>query len=185
MENIFDIESLIYQYDDGKKLKYLFFWGHRPSSNGSITKSCLSQWFSCDFTIDGFTYHTAEQYMMCQKAKLFNDEDIFKRILQANHPSEFKNLGRLVKGFDQSIWNEHKFQIVVNGNMAKFSQNESLREYLVNTGDRVLVEASPYDKVWGIGLSANEPNIENPHIWKGSNLLGFALMKVRGSLYRR
>lgn len=182
MENVFNIESLISEYDRGKKFKYLFFWGHQPNKDGSITKSCLSQWFSCSFIIDGFTYRTAEQYMMCQKARLFSDEDIFKRILQANHPNEFKNLGRLVKGFNQQVWDKHKFQIVVDGNMAKFSQNENLKEFLLSTEKRVLVEASPYDKVWGIGLSVNESNIENPHIWKGSNLLGFALMKVRENL---
>ncbi|MGN1411975.1 MAG: NADAR family protein [Oscillospiraceae bacterium] len=182
MESCFDIEKLISLYDDNEKLKYLFFWGHRPNKDGSISKTCLSQWFDCSFTIDGFTYHTAEQYMMCQKAKLFDDEDIFKRILQANHPSEFKNLGRLVKNFNPTIWEKHRFQIVVDGNMAKFSQNPDLKEFLISTGDRVLVEASPYDKIWGIGLSANASNIENPHIWKGINLLGFALMKVREQL---
>lgn len=183
MEQYYNIEDLISKYDNGEKLRYLFFWGHKPSSDGTILKTCLSQWFDCYFSVDGFTYNTAEQYMMCQKALLFNDEETFKRILEASHPSEFKNLGRLVKNFNPTIWDKHKFEIVVKGNLAKFSQNPQLNNFLLSTGDKVLVEASPCDKIWGIGLRYNTSNIENPHTWKGLNLLGFALMQVRKELF--
>jgi hypothetical protein len=184
MENSskYNIDRLLAKYNYGDKLKYIFFWGHHPRKDGTVGESCLSQWYDCDFVVDGYIYHTAEQYMMCQKAKLFGDEDTFQRILQANHPNEFKSLGRLVKGFDQTIWDREKFNIVVEGNLAKFEQNESLKKFLLSTGDRILVEASPYDRVWGIGIGANDPDVENPYAWKGNNLLGFALMEVRSRL---
>lgn len=174
-------EMIIEKFNTKEKLKYVFFWGHTQKDN-EITKTCFSQWYPCTFVVDGITYYTAEQYMMAQKALLFQDEDIFHEIMEAKHPKEYKALGRKIRGFDEKVWNEKKGQIVIEGNYAKFSQNESLKEFLLTTGNRVLVEASPYDKVWGIKLAANTPNIENPTIWKGENLLGFALMEVREML---
>ncbi|MDE7226582.1 MAG: NADAR family protein, partial [Ruminococcus sp.] len=153
--------------------------GHRPSADGSITKSCFSQWYDCKFTVDGVEYHTAEQYMMSQKALLFGDFEINKEIMSAKHPNQFKSLGRRISGFNEEIWNNNKTAIVIKGNYAKFSQNPELKKFLINTGNRILVEASPYDKIWGIGMSANNPDIENPYCWKGTNLLGFCLMEVR------
>ena len=117
--------------------------------------------------------------MMAQKALLFNDNEIFNEIMKANHPKEYKELGRKIKNFSDLKWNENKYQIVLKGNIAKFSQNEKLKAFLLNTGIKILVEASPYDKIWGIGLSADQENIENPLTWNGENLLGFALMEVR------
>lgn len=169
-------------FDNNEHLKYIFFWGHHPKKDGSITKSCLSQWFDCTFCIDGITYNTAEQYMMSQKALLFNDMDIYRHIIQAKHPNECKTLGRQVKNFDLQVWQEHQTKIVIDGNLAKFSQNENLKEFLLSTNDRILVEASPYDTIWGIGLSSQTPNIENPYTWRGTNLLGFCLMEVRDRL---
>ncbi|WP_276627963.1 NADAR family protein, partial [Fusobacterium sp.] len=110
---------------------------------------------------------------------LFNDNDIFNKIMNSKHPKEYKELGRKIKNFSDSKWNENKYQIVLKGNIAKFSQNEKLKAFLLNTGTKILVEASPYDKIWGIGLSAEQENIENPLTWNGENLLGFALMEVR------
>lgn len=174
-------EMIIEKYNSKEKLKYIFFWGHTQKGD-EITKSCFSQWYPCSFVADGVTYNTAEQYMMAQKALLFQDEKVFEEIMEAKHPKQYQALGRKVRGFNQKLWDEKKGQIVIDGNYAKFSQNKPLKEFLLTTGDRVLVEASPYDKVWGIKLAQDTPNIENPTIWKGENLLGFALMEVREML---
>lgn len=120
--------------------------------------------------------------MMAEKARLFQDHEIRDRILQATHPGEAKKLGRLVKGFENEQWEAKRFEIVVNGNIAKFSQNPALKNYILGTGKRVLVEASPRDRIWGIGLAANNPKAANPYEWHGLNLLGFALMEVRRNL---
>ena len=150
--------------------------------NICFSEACFSQWYECKFTVDGVEYHTAEQYMMAQKAVLFGDKEVLQKIMSADNPAVYKSLGRQIRNFDEKIWNEHKFQIVVNGNMAKFSQNPELLDFLVKTGDRILVEASPYDRIWGIGKSKDDFDIENPFKWKGENLLGFALMEVRENL---
>ena len=175
-------EIITKKYDSGKKLKYIFFWGHRPSTDGSVTKSCFSQWFNCKFTIDGIQYTTAEQYMMSQKALLFGDTTIYNEIMNASHPDKFKALGRKIKGFKEEIWDNNKTDIVIRGNLAKFSQNKDLKDFLLSSKKSILVEASPYDKIWGIGMSADNENIENPHKWRGKNLLGFCLMEVRDKL---
>jgi len=125
---------------------------------------------------------TAEHHMMYQKAVLFGDSDAAERLLSASNPGEAKAIGREVLGFDQAKWDEHRFEIVVLANVAKFSSDPKLKEFLLYTGDRVLVEASPVDKIWGIGLAEDNPACENPHQWKGTNLLGFALMEVRDQL---
>ena len=137
------------------KDKYIFFWGHNEKNPGEITKKCLSQWYNCLFEVDGITYYTAEQYMMSQKALLFNDNETNLKIMQEKDPKTYKALGRQVKNFDPSIWDKNKFEIVVKGNIAKFSQNEELKKFLLNTNDKILVEASPHDKIWGIGMDEN------------------------------
>lgn len=167
------------QFRRGERLKYVFFWGHKPSADGSITKSCFSQWWSCNFTVDGIEYNTAEQYMMAQKAVLFGDEKIRAEIMSASHPKQYKDLGRKISGFKQDIWDKNCRDIVVKGNVAKFSQNEDLKAFLLNTNTRILVEASPYDKIWGIGMGADDHRCENPTLWNGTNYLGFCLMEVR------
>lgn len=121
--------------------------------------------------------------MMYRKVLLFGDSEAAQRLLSANNPGEAKAIGREVKGFDQASWDAHRFEIVVSGNLAKFSSNPALREFLLNTGNRVLVEASPVDKIWGVGLAEDNPACENPNLWKGANLLGFALMEVRDQLF--
>lgn len=120
--------------------------------------------------------------MMHQKAQLFGDGSAATRLLSASNPGEAKAIGREVKGFEQSLWEQQRFEIVVSGNMAKFNANPELKAFLLGTTDRVLVEASPVDKVWGIGLAEDDPNCSNPGNWKGENLLGFALMEVRARL---
>lgn len=175
------LEQLCQQFRAGKKFKYLFFWGHQSKSQ-IITKSCLSQWYPAQFSIDNIRYGSAEHYMMAEKARLFNDHDTLEKIITAKNPGAVKAFGREVKRFDQNIWNENRFQIVVNGNIAKFTQNSECKQFLLNTQNRILVEASPVDKVWGIGLAETEENIENPLTWRGLNLLGFALMAARSAL---
>ena len=99
-------------HNSGKNLKFIFFWGHHPSKDGSISKSCLSQWYDCEFEADGIKYRTAEQYMMAQKALLFNDKIVFDEIMQASHPKQFKDLGRKVSHFDEKIWSDNCCEIV-------------------------------------------------------------------------
>ena len=125
-----------------------------------------------------------EQFMMEQKAQLFGDEKIRQQILESKQQNEIKKLGRKVQNFNQSLWDQVKYLIVLNGNWYKFSQNKHLKNFLLSTGDAVLVEASPYDAVWGIQLSADAPDASNPMNWQGENLLGFALMEVRDELRR-
>ncbi len=172
-------DMTVKRFNGGERMKYIFFWGHRLSADGSITKSCFSQWFDCRFTVDSVEYSTAEQYMMSQKALLFGDRKIYDEIMKSSHPKQFKDLGRKISGFDEKIWNQHKTDIVIKGNTAKFSQNEDLKYFLLNTNNRILVEASPYDKIWGIGMDSKDIRCENPTLWNGENLLGFCLMEVR------
>lgn len=172
-------------YTRGEPLSFLFFWGHKPSKDGSITKSCFSQWWVAPFESEGITYATAEHWMMAGKAKFFKDLSIAEKILKAKTPAEVKKLGRLVKGFEPTAWNTHKFDIVVKGNLLKFSQHASLQQFLLATGSDILVEASPVDAVWGIGMAADHVEVHDPTKWKGQNLLGYALMKVRDELRNR
>lgn len=176
-EKIDSQEALIREVRAGARVKYLHFWGHRPRPDGSVSASCLSQWWPSPFTVDGVTYATAEHWMMAGKARLFGDEDALARVLAAGHPSQAKNAGRLVRGFDESVWARERFGIVVEGSVHKFAGDAELRGFLLGTGERVLVEASPVDRVWGIGLAAGDPER-----WRGANLLGFALMGARGRL---
>jgi hypothetical protein len=103
-------------------------------------------------------------------------------ILAAEHPAEAKKLGRLVRGFDDAVWEAERYAIVVRGNLAKFGQHEELRRYLLSTAPRILVEASPRDRVWGIGLGGHNEKAQRPSEWRGRNLLGFALTTVRERL---
>ncbi|MGF1426022.1 NADAR family protein [Kitasatospora sp. LaBMicrA B282] len=169
----------------GTRPKYLFFWGHRPQRDGSIGTGSLSQWWPSRFTVDGVDYGSAEHWMMAHKARLFGDAETEARILLARTPAEAKKLGRLVRGFDEERWAAARFDLVVAGNVAKFGQDEALRDYLLGTGTRVLVEASPVDRVWGIGLAAHDPGADDPDRWRGLNLLGFALMAARAELAGR
>ncbi|MFJ9842915.1 NADAR family protein [Kitasatospora sp. NPDC101155] len=166
----------------GARPKWVMFWGHTQRKGGGTLQECLSQWWPGRFTVDGVTYASAEHWMMAGKARMFGDEAIEQRVLKARTPAEAKKLGRLVKGFDDQEWTAGRFELVVEGNVAKFSQDEALRDYLLGTGGRVLVEASPVDRIWGIGLAADDIRAERPLEWRGLNLLGFALMEARARL---
>ncbi|MBB5891157.1 NADAR domain-containing protein [Kutzneria kofuensis] len=176
------VEDLVRAEAAGQRLKYVYFWGHEPRRDGRIGASCLSQWWPAEFTVDGLTFPTAEHYMMHRKALLFGDEDTAARILRARHPNEAKTLGREVRGYDNEVWDANRFDVVVAGNLAKFGQHALLCRYLLGTSDRVLVEASPLDRIWGIGLTADDDRAASPSTWLGANLLGFVLMAVREQL---
>ncbi|GIM97021.1 NADAR family protein [Paractinoplanes toevensis] len=166
----------------GGRVKYLLFWGHRAQRDGSVGAGCLSQWWPVEFTVDGVLFRSAEHYMMWRKAMLFGDEETAGRIVRAGHPRDAKMLGRGVAGFDEPTWVQQRFPIVVEASRHKFGQHADLRAWLLGTGDRVLVEASPTDRIWGIGLPAADPRATDPARWEGLNLLGFALMRARADL---
>jgi ribA/ribD-fused uncharacterized protein len=177
-----DLRQLTAALAEGAEAELLFFWGHRPLADGRVGKSCLSQWYAAPFTVDGERYATAEHWMMAEKARLFGDAAARAKILAAREPGEAKKLGRGVRGFDVARWAEARFEIVVRGNVEKFGQNAELKAFLLGTGDQVLVEASPEDRIWGIGMAADDPRARHPDEWDGENLLGFALMEARARL---
>ena len=178
----YNINDLKDACNAGEKLKYLFFWGHTPSADGQITETCLSQWWPCRFEVGGIEYSCTEQFMMAEKARMFKDEEMLAKIMEASHPKEMKAYGRAVKGFDKDRWDSQCYDIVKRGNLAKFSQNPELLEFLKGTRRRILVEASPRDRIWGIGMGKNNPDALCPLKWRGTNLLGFALTEVRDIL---
>jgi ribA/ribD-fused uncharacterized protein len=148
--------------------EYVFFWG-----------GPFSQWKKADMVIDGVTYNCCEQFMMAEKARFFEDEAHHIAIMSTNSPRIQKKIGRAVVGFDAEEWNEVCRDIVYKANYAKFTQNEDLKEELLATGDKTIVEASPYDTIWGIGMAKDDPDIEDESKWKGTNWLGEAIMDVR------
>ncbi|MEU3826286.1 DUF1768 domain-containing protein [Streptomyces sp. SID486] len=175
-------EALIREVRAGSRIRYLHFWGHRPRPDGRIGAGCLSQWWPSPFVVDGVEYATAEHWMMAGKARLFGDAEAERRVLAAEHPAEAKKAGRLVRDFDEEAWARARFALVVEGSVHKFTAHDDLRRFLLGTGDRVLVEASPVDRVWGIGLAADDEAAADPERWQGPNLLGFALMEARERL---
>ncbi|KAB2345671.1 NADAR family protein [Actinomadura rudentiformis] len=180
VRSVADVRRL---HDQGERPKYLYFWGHQPGKEGAVGSGCLSQWWPLHpFTVEGVDYRSAEHWMMAGKARLFGDDAMLSRILEANSPAEAKALGGKVQGFDEETWAAHRFEIVAEGNVAKFGQHDDLKTYLLGTGARVLVEASPRDRIWGIGLAATDERVSDPHKWRGLNLLGFALMEARARL---
>ncbi|XWV25741.1 hypothetical protein QJ857_gp1347 [Tupanvirus soda lake] len=161
--------------------KYVFFYGHKPNKTGVHV---FSQWYPAKFTekINENTtmeYQNAEQYMMAHKALLFGDGYYYEKIMESNDPLSIKKYGRKICDFDPEIWDKHKFDIVTEGNRLKFGQNPTLMKRLLETGNKTIVEAAHYDKVWGIGLRAEDAIKISEDKWPGQNLLGKALMVVR------
>ena len=179
---ITDLEALRRSVDAGQAHEFLPFYGHQAHPKGKLTRACLSQWFDSPFTYAGESYPTAEHFMMAEKARLFGDAERERQILDAPSPYDAKMLGRQVRGFTPERWTAKRFDIVVTGNIAKFGSTDALRGFLIATGERVLVEASPTDRIWGIGMRAEDPRVADPHAWQGLNLLGFALMVARDQL---
>jgi ribA/ribD-fused uncharacterized protein len=177
-----DVDTLRGRVAAGEGFSYLCFWGHRPRADGAISAACFSQWYAAPFAVDGVRYATAEHWMMSEKALLFGDDAALAQVFAKDDPGAAKAAGRTVHGFDDVVWTRHRFDIVVRGNLAKFGQHLPLRDFLMRTGDQILVEASPVDPIWGIGLAAEDPRAQDPMHWRGLNLLGFALMAVRDAL---
>lgn len=155
------------------KERFTFFWQK---------DSPFSQWYPSPFEVDGHTFGCAEQYMMYRKANLFGDEATAQRILATPDPRAQKALGRQVQGFSEAVWVREREAIVRTGNRAKFTQNPPLRAALLATAGTTLVESSPYDRIWGIGLSADHPAATDPAKWRGLNLLGKILTELRDEL---
>ena len=142
----------------------------------------FSQWFACRFVLDDIQYNCAEQYMMAQKAMIFGDEEAYTAIMESKSPSKQKELGKGVKRFTVEEWNKHAKLIVYRGNLAKFSQTLGLYTILMATKGSTLVEASPTDKIWGIGLGEHDPRAKQPDQWQGLNWLGECITAVREDL---
>jgi ribA/ribD-fused uncharacterized protein len=151
--------------------RFVLFWDGWPS-----------QWHPSTFVVDDVSYGCAEQFMMAEKARVFGDLEMLGKILSANSPRLQKALGRRVSNFDADAWNSVCRGIVYRGSLAKFAQNEGLRRKLMATGEKVIVEASPLDRIWGIGLSMDDPRALDPAQWLGDNWLGIALMQARQAL---
>lgn len=155
--------------------EFTFFWDEN---------SPFCQWYPSKFIIDGIQFNYAEQYMMYMKAKLFEDDEIASRILEADSPVLCRCLGRQVKNFDKYEWENVCKKIVYDGNYAKFSQNPKLKKELFSTVASTLVEASPYDRIWGVGLAEDDERILSRKSWQGKNWLGEILTEVREQLLR-
>lgn len=153
--------------------QFTFFWKNR---------SPFSNWYPSIFTHNGIRFTRGEQYMMYQKAMLFGDTDIADAILKTDDPAEQKNLGRRVSNYNDDIWSAKRVDVMVAGLFEKFNQNPKLKDALLNTGTSTMVEASPVDKIWGIGLEETHPDATNPSKWPGLNLLGIVLMRVRDKI---
>lgn len=164
----------------GAARKVVYFWGAKPSSGAF---ACLSNFYPCRFVdAEGHAFHSSEQAMMLGKALVFGDAEAAEAIMRTRHAKEAKQLGRTVRGFDERMWAERARQIVEQACFNKFAQNEELRVALLRTGDALLAEASPYDAIWGIGLSASQAEGMAPHEWPGTNWLGLVLGAVRERL---
>ena len=177
-----DRADLVRRQMAGESFNWLFFWGHTPKVVGRVDAACLSQWYPAPFEHEGVRYATAEHFMMAEKARLFDDREALERVLVAKSPAEAKAIGREVRHYVDSVWARRRFDSVVSGNVAKFDSSDELREFLLSTGQRILVEAAPRDTVWGIGLGRDNPKAQDPSRWRGLNLLGFALMEARSIL---
>lgn len=150
-------------------MKFTFFW------DGPFSQWSLSPFMD----VEGIVYCTAEQYMSGQKALLFNDKETYAKIMSTVNPKEQKALGRQVRNFNEKIWNTLSTAIVYDASILKFSQNKKHLDKLLATGDSILVEASPYDKIWGIALKENDPRALDMAQWQGENRLGFILTRTR------
>ena len=151
--------------------RHIFFWG-----------SVFSNWYPVTFEYDHHSFANSEQAMMYEKAKLMGDTYSLNKILRTKNPKIVKQLGREVKPWDESLWVRNRERIMVEICYAKFSSDPFLKKTILDTGSKILVEASPYDTIWGIGMGSWEKGIDNPSNWKGLNLLGKSLMTVRGML---
>ena len=150
---------------------YVLFWG-----------GYFSNWYPSEFTVEGMTFNCGEQYMMYKKAMTFGDEESAQKVMNTSDPSTQKKIGRQVKGYDNDVWAEVRYETVKVGLVEKFKQNPKLKQYLLDNKDKVIVEASPYDIVWGIGYHENDENVFNEMENWGENLLGKMIMEIAQEL---
>jgi len=166
------MESIIHNAENKNEILILFFSG----------KSYLSNFYICDFEIDNIKFTSTEQFFHYQKAKMFNDQSSMTKILATKDPKQQKFLGRHVKNYLDSVWADNCYVIMKKGLYSKFNQNLNLKERLLSIPNACFVEASPYDKKWGIGINVQHPNSASPSKWPGANLMGQALTEVRDML---
>lgn len=150
---------------------HIYFWG-----------SELSNWYDCQFTYKGHIFYNSEQAFMWEKAKFFNDEETAEKILNEPNPRKNKQLGREVKNFNGDVWLKEGYRVMVDVNLSKWSSNKYLKDLLLSTENKIIVEASPLDVIWGIGLHWEDDLVLDSSNWKGLNLLGESLMEVRKKL---
>jgi ribA/ribD-fused uncharacterized protein len=155
------------------KEEFIFYFGQ---------ESVFSHWFKCSFSINSQDFCCAEQYIMYRKAVLFNDVEIAKKILNSSNPARHRYLGKQVGGFDKRLWQQHCKQFAFDGNLSKFAQSSVLTNILLQTTGKSFAEASPYDRIWGIGLSMKNPKIYDRSQWRGRNWAGEVLQSVRAKL---
>lgn len=166
-----DLKELRQRIADGDDFEYEFFW-----------RGPFSQWAKQGFTVDGIHYKTAEHWMMAEKARMFKDYKACDNIIKSVQPYEAKALGRKIRNFNEEKWVNERYGVVYAGNEHKFTQNEEYKELLLSTGNKIMVEASPADKIWGIGLDETNPLSLKPLKWRGLNLLGFILTDLKNNL---
>jgi ribA/ribD-fused uncharacterized protein len=174
-------ETILYQLNHGVEMNFITFW-KGDKGNGKVGHEVFSQWYPSRIEFKGIVFPTAEHWMMYQKAILFEDIESASKVLSSQNPFTAKRIGKAVKDFDETIWAENRQMIVANGNYLKFTQNKKLLKILLDSYPSVLVEASPYDFIWGAGLSYEDERISKPEDWPGLNLLGFTVMQVRDLL---
>lgn len=162
--------------DKRSEMKIICF--HNPDEENGF----LSNWYLSPFSLNGVGFSSVEQYMMYQKAVCFNDLAIASKIMKTDDVAVIKSLGRAVSDYDDIVWSRIRENVVYDGLLAKFTQNNNLRDQLLETGECVLAECAVKDQVWGIGLSMKDPNRFDTGKWRGRNLLGHLLMKVRKQL---
>lgn len=174
----YSLEWLKEQSSRKQQFEFVFFWGHIDRKNEGIGKFCLSHWYESPFIVNKILYNTAEHWMMYRKAMQFDDFYSAQEVLRAETPEVAQSIGRTIKNYDNDNWHLPSFEMVRLGNIHKFNQHPDLLAYLLKQKNKILVEASPYDNKWGIGLNANDKAIYHVEKWQGTNFLGFVLMEV-------
>jgi ribA/ribD-fused uncharacterized protein len=159
---------------------FIYFWKH-----DEIPYGVFCNWSPHSIQIDEITFATAEHALMFGKAILFKDEEASKKLITSKDPKEAKSIGRTVKDFDEQIWDQHKFTIMCKVLLAKVNQHKIIKDLLLTTQDATIVEASPLDDIWGIGLGAKKAALVGPSKWKGQNLLGKAWEYVRNEIKKQ
>ena len=150
---------------------HIFFWG-----------SELSNWYVCVFKYKGHEFRNSEQAFMWEKAMHFNDITIANEILKEPNPRRNKELGRKVRNFNGEEWAKVSLKYMIDINYVKWSSNDKLKKLLLSTDNKILVEASPYDTIWGIGIHWDDDDVLDEKKWKGTNWLGKSLMEVRNKI---